>query len=299
MAQEKFTNEPSLETLVELAREGRRDALGELIRRIQDTIYRLALRTLFSPADAEDATQEILVKIITHLCVFRGESRFSTWCFRIAANYLLTTHKRRAERWGYSFEMCEQAIEKALSMSSAEIVETPEENLIAEEVRLACLQGMLLCLSREIRLVFILGVVFEVTSHEGAHILDITPEAFRQRLSRGRKQIQNFMTKKCSLVHPENPCACARLIPYEIKIKLLDPENLRFANHRCYARESESVNSRLRELDEIERLAVLFRSHPDYAAPETFLESIKKLVESGRLEILSDRRLERSTEDMI
>jgi RNA polymerase sigma factor (sigma-70 family) len=299
MAQEKFTAEPRLETLVELAREGRRDALGELVRRIQDTIYRLALRTLFLPADAEDATQEILVKIITHLSAFRGESQFSAWCFRIAANHLLTTHKRRAEKWGYSFKRCEQAIGEALSMSSAEIVQTPEENLIAEEVRLACLQGMLLCLSREIRLVFILGVVFEVTSHEGAHILDITPEAFRQRLSRGRKQIQNFMTKKCSLVYPENPCACAKLIPYEIKIKLLDPENLRFANHRCYARGSELVDSRLQELDEVKRLAVLFRSHPDYAAPETFVESIKKLVESGRLEILSDRRFERSTEDMI
>jgi len=185
MAQDRFTDKTSLETLAKLAREGRRDALEELVRRIQDNIYRLALRTLFLPADAEDATQEILIKIITHLSAFRGESRFSTWCFRTAANHLLTTHKRRAEKWGYSFKMCEKAIEEALSMSSAEIVETPEDSLIAEEVRLACLQGMLLCLSREIRLVFILGVVFEVTSHEGAHILDITPEAFRQRLSRG------------------------------------------------------------------------------------------------------------------
>jgi RNA polymerase sigma factor (sigma-70 family) len=289
MAEEIHTDETSLERLVALAKEGHKNALEELLRKIQDRIYGLALRTLFLPADAEDATQEILIKVITHLSAFRGESRFSTWYFRIAANHLLTTHKRRAEKWGYSFALCEKAIEKALSVSGTEIVETPEENLIAEEVRLACLQGMLLCLTREIRLVFILGVVFEVTSHEGAHILDITPEAFRQRLSRGRKQVQNFMTKQCSLVHPENPCACARLIPYEIKIKLLDPENLRFANHRCYARQSDPVISRLQELDKIKRLAVLFRSHPNYAAPETFLESIKKVVESGRFELFSNR----------
>jgi len=288
MAQEKMTHEPSIETLVERAREGRRDALTELIQRVQDPIYRLALRTLFLPADAEDATQEILIKIITHLSAFRGESRFSTWYFRIAANHLLNTHKRRAEKWGYSFELCERSIQEALSMSSAERVETPEESLLAEEVRLACLQGLLLCLSREIRLVFILGVVFDVTSHEGAYILDITPEAFRQRLSRGRKQIRNFMTKKCSLVHPDNPCTCAKLIPFEIKIKLLDPKNLRFANHRCYARRNDSVDSRLQELDEVKRLAVIFRSHPDYAAPGTFVESIKKLVDSGRFKILSD-----------
>jgi DNA-directed RNA polymerase specialized sigma24 family protein len=72
MVQEKLTSEPSLETLVESAREGGRDALGELVRRIQDPVYRLALRALFLPADAEDATQEILVKIITHLSAFRG-----------------------------------------------------------------------------------------------------------------------------------------------------------------------------------------------------------------------------------
>jgi hypothetical protein len=78
------------------------------------------------------------------------------------------------------------------------------------------------------------------------------------------------------------------LIPFEIKIKLLDPENLRFADHRCYARCNRSVDSRLQELDEVKRLAVLFRSHPDYAAPGTFVTSIKRLVESGRFELFSD-----------
>jgi hypothetical protein len=125
-------------------------------------------------------------------------------------------------------------------------------------------------------------------SFKTACILDITPEAFRQRLSRGRKQIQNFMSKKCSLIHPKNPCACSKLIPLEIKINFLDPGNLRFANHRCYARRKLSVDSRLQELNAVKRLAVLFRSHPDYAAPGTFVESVKKLVESGQFEIFSN-----------
>jgi RNA polymerase sigma factor (sigma-70 family) len=133
MAQDKITNEPSIETLVELAREDRRDALMELIQRIQDPIYRLALRIFYLPADAEKATQEILIKIITHLFSFKGESRFSTWYFRIATNHLLNTHKRRAEKWGYSFEMCEQSIEEALRMSGAERFETFEESPLAED----------------------------------------------------------------------------------------------------------------------------------------------------------------------
>ena len=287
MEKETYKDETSFKRLVDLAKKGQRNALEELVRRIQDRIYGLALRTLFLPADAEDATQEILIKIITHLGSFKGESRFTTWCFRVATNHLLSTRKRRAEKW-FSFEKCNQAIEEALSMSSIEDFESPEDHLIVEEVKLACLQGMLLCLSREIRMAFILGVIFEVTSVEGSQILSITPEAFRQRLSRGRRQIQDFMTKKCSLVNPGNPCACAKLLPYQIKIKLLDPENLRFADHRCYARWNGSADSRLQELGELERISVLFRSHPDYAAPEIFVESIKKLVASRRLEILNE-----------
>ena len=285
MAKETCTDETSLERLVDSAKEGQKDALEELIRGIQGRIYNLALRTLFLPADAEDATQEILIKIITHLADFKGESRFTTWVFRIATNHLLTTSKCRAEKRGFSFKRAEEGIEAALCLPSSEDGEAFENGLIVEEVRLACLQGMLLCLSREVRLAFILGVVFEVTSVEGSSILNVTQEAFRQRLSRGRRQIQRFMAKKCSLVNPENPCACAKLIPHEIKIKMLDPKNLRFANHRCHARESGTAVARLHELDEMRRVAALFRSHPDYAAPESFVESIKKLLDSGRLEM--------------
>ncbi|PKN28398.1 MAG: RNA polymerase subunit sigma-70 [Deltaproteobacteria bacterium HGW-Deltaproteobacteria-21] len=285
MQTKKLAGEPSLESLAALAKKGQKEALEELVRRIQDRIYGLALRTLFLPADAEDATQEILIKVITHLAYFKGESRFTTWVFRIATNHLLTTHKRRAEKRGFSLDRAEEQIEAALSLSSSENAGACENNLLIEEVRLACLQGMLLCLTREIRLAFILGVVFEVTSVEGARILDVTQETFRQRLSRGRKQIHNFMTTKCSLVNPENPCACAKLVPHEIRIKMLDPENLRFAGHRCHARENRLAVVRLQELGEMRRVAALFRSHPDYAAPDTFVDSIRKLVESGRLEM--------------
>ena len=117
MAKENPAKESSLESLVELAKEGKKNALEELVRGIQDGIYRLALRALFLPADAEDATQEILIKIITHLADFKGESRFTTWVFRIATNHLLTTHKRRAEKRGFSFERAEEGIEAALSLS--------------------------------------------------------------------------------------------------------------------------------------------------------------------------------------
>ena len=103
-----------IETLVARAQEGDRAALETVIASMRDRIYNLALRMLWHPADAEDATQEILVRLVTHLGSFRGESTFSTWAYRVASNYLLTTRKRRAEREELTFErVCRTARRRA------------------------------------------------------------------------------------------------------------------------------------------------------------------------------------------
>ncbi|MFR6333233.1 MAG: RNA polymerase sigma factor [Eisenbergiella sp.] len=73
---------------VEKAISGDRKALEELLTGIQDPVFHLSLRMLGSIPDAEDATQEILLKVMTHLSSFRGESAFTTWVFRIAVNHL-------------------------------------------------------------------------------------------------------------------------------------------------------------------------------------------------------------------
>jgi hypothetical protein len=102
-----------LEILVNRAKDGNKESLEALVLRIQDRIYGLALRMLYNPSDAEDASQEILLKIITHLSTFRGESAFTTWMFRVAVNHLLTQRKRRAELEAVSFEEFEKSLELA------------------------------------------------------------------------------------------------------------------------------------------------------------------------------------------
>ena len=278
---------PSLEILVQQAKEGDKDALEELVRRIQDRIYGLALRMLYHPADAEDATQEILIKIITRLDRFRGESTFKTWAYRIASNHLLTTKKRRAEKWGMTFDKCDKRIEKGLSYRGRRSFNKMEDGLLLEEMKLACMQALLLCLNPETRVAFILGVVFQATGIEGGEILNITPESFRQRLSRGRKQISDFMSTKCSLVNPENPCHCERILAFDVeKARVIDPENLLFADHPCHAKKNGQAMKQLQELDDLVRVTELFRSHPDYAAPQAFVEIVKKLMDSGRFQVL-------------
>jgi RNA polymerase sigma factor (sigma-70 family) len=163
--------EVTLETLVARAKEGDGDALEELVRAIQDRVYGLALRMLWHPDDAADATQEILMRIVTHLGSFRGESAFTTWTYRVASNYLLTARKRRAEHEELTFERFGAQLDEGLSNAPLQAPTDVEERLLVEEMKIGCTHGMLLCLDRAQRLAYILGEICEVTSEEGGYIL--------------------------------------------------------------------------------------------------------------------------------
>ena len=83
--------------LVSRATHGDRTALEKLVLRHQAWIYNIAVRMVFQPHDAEEVTQEVLVKVITKLSTFKGESKFRTWLYRIAANHVLNMKRRSAE----------------------------------------------------------------------------------------------------------------------------------------------------------------------------------------------------------
>src|SRR3989449_913258 len=106
---------PSLEGLAARARDGDRSALEDLVTRIQGRVYNLALRMLWHPEDARDATQEILIRIVTHVGTFRAESAFVTWVYRIAANHLLTVRAGRLEARRLTFNRFGQDLDQGLS----------------------------------------------------------------------------------------------------------------------------------------------------------------------------------------
>src|SRR5262245_44783270 len=104
-----------LERDVTLAQGGDRDALERVVRSVQPDVLRLAHRFLWHPEDAEDACQEALIRIVTGLGGFRGESRFRTWVYRITCNALLTTRRRRMEQHAVSFEEFGEDLARGLS----------------------------------------------------------------------------------------------------------------------------------------------------------------------------------------
>jgi RNA polymerase sigma factor (sigma-70 family) len=278
--------ESELERLVEGAKEGDKKALEDLILKIQDKVYGLALRTLYNPSDAEDASQEILLKIITHLSTFRGESAFTTWMYRVAVNHLLTIRKRRAELEAVSFEEYEKSLELDSAVDWPESHSSPLQNIFVEEIRISCLQGLLLCLDREHRLAFLLVDVFDVSSEQGATILEITPTAFRKRLSRARERIQDFLMKNCALTNPDNPCTCERYLISQHYMERVEEKDLVFAKHPCRVRREEGTVNRIKEMDELTQIATLYKRYPDFHAPSSFIQNIRDLVHSKKYELL-------------
>lgn len=256
------TDQPSLETLVDEARQGSRRALDEVVRRIQGRVYGLALRMLFLPADAEDAAQEILIKVITNLQSFRGEGRFEAWVLRIGVNHLLAARKSRAERLSMSLDAAQALMDKAQAQGwFSQPLEAPEP-LVEMEMRAGCTQGMLLCLDRPHRAAFILGVVLDLPGREAAEALGISQAAYRKRLSRARRRVCGFLRGNCGLIDPANPCTCAAATAVELTKGWLDPAKPVFTKPDAAGPPPESLGGYMRELDEMGRVAALFKSLP-------------------------------------
>ncbi len=270
------TNHMTDEALINHAQGGDMDALDTLVRRHQSWVFNLALRMVWRREVAEDATQEILIKAVTHLGSFEGRSKFSTWLHRIAVNHLLNVRNSEMEEKAMTFT------DMAESLDSIPDEALPvETQVLVQEAKLGCITAMLMCLDRRQRLAFILGEVFGETSETAAAALDVTPANFRQLLSRARQDLFQFMNDKCGLVNTANPCRCARKARGFMREGWLDPANLQFSKDRITSvRQQATV-----QLDELQGLdrqhAELYREQPMLAGPDIASSLRDILARSG------------------
>src|SRR6266542_2448472 len=188
---------------------------------------------VYLPQDAEDAPQQILVKLITKLSTFGGKSSFRTWLYRIVVNHVLNMKRGRADAAGWTFTRYGDSLDATPDMDLPDPRSVPADvQLLVDEARIGCTSGMLLCLDREQRLIYVLGEIFGVTDVVGGEILDISRENFRQKLSRARRDLHSFMQNQCGLINTSNPCRCARKTKGFAEAGYLDPHHLVFAHER-------------------------------------------------------------------
>lgn len=270
--------------LVARAVAGEAAAVTEVVRLLQDPLYRLALRMTGSPPDAEDATQEILLRVLDNLPTWRAEARLLTWAYRIGVNHLLNLRRRSPqERAQISLDDFATDLRDGLAEQDHR---GPEAALLTREVRLTCSQAMLQCLSRDERIAFVLSEVFELGSAEAAWILGTTPDAYRKRLQRARKRLGDFLNSTCGVANPKATCRCARRVGKAVDIGRIDPRRPAYAGHETTpgARTADEAEQQMIHLHEV---AAIFRSHPDYAAPQSRTTAVAALLDSGRFPMLT------------
>jgi RNA polymerase sigma factor (sigma-70 family) len=267
--------------LVTSAQNGNQEALEALIRRHQSWIYNIVLRMAYNPFDAEDATQEILIKLITRLSTFERRSSFRTWLYRIVVNHVLNMKRGRSESHGLNFASYAESLDATPDKNLPDPRATGADvQLLVEEAKTVCTTAVLLCLDREQRLVFILGEILGVTDVVAAELLEISRDNFRQKLTRARRDLYSFLHGKCGLVNAANPCRCAKKTKGFIKAGYVDPEKLMFLSERtARVREvAKSASEQLGTLDEA--YADIYRDHPFQNSPD-FVASLKDLINSS------------------
>jgi RNA polymerase sigma factor (sigma-70 family) len=258
-------NDQEDDELVRLAKNGDREALERLILRHQAWIYNIAVRMVFQPQDAEEVTQEVLIKAATRLSTFQGQSKFRTWLYRIASNHVLNMRRRGGEAAGdHTFPTYAAAINNTPDSELPDPKSVPVDvPMLVEETKLACTAGMLLCLDRKQRLIFTLGEILGVSDTVGSDILEMTADNFRQCLARARRDLYQFMNNQCGLVNASNPCRCPKKTKGFIDGGHVDPNRLLFAAGHLQ-RINEAAVETVREIDDLaeKSYAAIYREHP-------------------------------------
>ena len=264
--------------LVERSIAGSEDALTELVQSVQGRVFNLSLRMLGQPDVAEDATQEILLRVVTHLSTFRRESSFTTWVYRIALNHLINTRAKtdleRARTFDGFGDLIDLGIASFERQAPAQV-----DHVLRNEVRLGCTHGMLVCLERNERAAFILGAILELGGEEAADLLGITPTAYRKRLSRARGRLEDFMRERCGLFAADNPCRCDKQVPFIQAAGKLDPKALAFAELGVEHPPGTQAGAEQREFIGLMDTVQVIDTQPNYLAKGDLVARLRDVLE--------------------
>lgn len=285
--EEKDMNEKEqMETqkLVRLAAEGDKGALEQFLTGVQDLVFNLSLRMLGTIHDAEDASQEILIRVMTNLASFRGESAFTTWVFRIAVNHLKNYKKSMFAQHPLSFEYYGEDIVSGKEKDIPDLTMGVDRNLLEQELKLSCTNVMLQCLDTDSRCIYILGTMFRVDSRLAAEILEISPEAYRQRLSRIKKKMAGFLEEYCGL-SGKGVCSCSKRISYAIATHRVNPEKPEYTS---LEENTEFLQECKTAMEEIDDRSLVFSSLPAYRTTRAARQYLNEFLKSDCYSMISN-----------
>lgn len=191
---ETITHEFSVEAL----RIGDRAEFARLVDAYSAPIYRLGLKMLGNPQDAEDVLQNTFLNALTHLADFEGRSSLSTWLYRIASNEALMLLRRKKNVVNLDDFQPEDAEETPLPEVFVDWSALPEDELLSSESKTA-LDGAVKKLPESLRMVFFLRDIEGLSIRDTAEILNLTETNVKTRLLRARM----FLREQLSVYYGE------------------------------------------------------------------------------------------------
>ncbi len=178
---------------LEALRSGDRAEFARLVDAYSGVIYRLAVKMLDNPQDAEDVLQETFLKAFKALPKFDGRSSLSTWLYRIAANEALMLLRKRKVQFVSIDEPNETDDELQEPLEIVDWCCMPESELLSAEAR-RYLDQAIDNLSPNLRIVFLLRDIEGLSTEETAQALNLSEMAVKTRLSRARLQLRERLT---------------------------------------------------------------------------------------------------------
>jgi len=198
--------------LVHSAQNGNGEAFARLVELHQKRVFRVAYSILRSWEDAEDAVQDIFIKVYEHLRGFQGKSSFATWITRIAVNESLMQVRSRKRSKAVSLDEPVQQGEREVTFDVADLGLNPEEMANTGELR-AILSKALDELRPALRLVFVLRDMEGLSTEETAEAVGIRVPAVKTRLLRARLALRNKLQKRLTLRGSKRITSVASLLP--------------------------------------------------------------------------------------
>lgn len=171
-------------------------AFETLVMRYQARAYRLASRLVGLDGDTQDAVQEAFLQVFRRLASFRGESRFSTWLFRIVTNAALMQRRRRSRRPTESLEVYLPRFDAdglhAATPAQLQVAARADELLDQQTLAQRAREGIER-LPEAYRAAFVLRDLEELETAEVALVLGLEPAAVRQRVHRARLMLRGYL----------------------------------------------------------------------------------------------------------
>jgi len=200
-----------------------RPDFNALVKEYSKRVFNLAYRIVGDRMDAEDVVQETFLNVFRGLPDFRGESRLSTWIYRIALNNSLKTKRRLDAAYLDSLDERIEAFRHDIPAEVQEWFDQPDKRCLLQEllteINRLCVSYMTFRLTDAQRAAYVMRYVLDYSLGEIAAVLEVSENVVKARLHRARKNLNTYFSKRCQWFDRNNPCTCSSRIGFALALR--------------------------------------------------------------------------------